>query len=164
MKSTNKIINAISVTALCSALFAFSVQISGASELFELISPMEAKEAMENPAPKNTLQSKGTIGAPIIKVLSPTADTGTLVSPVDIEMVFESPDNTAIDMESLKILYVMFIKQDVTNRILKHATINESKLVAKGAKLPKGNHTFIVEIQDAKNRKTSEEFSVTVSG
>lgn len=164
MKPLIRTVNAFAAFTLGTALMITSVTTSQASDLFELISPVEAQEAMDNPAPEELFQSKGSIGAPVIKVLSPTVETGALVSPVDIEMVFESPDNSAIDMESLKILYVMMIKKDVTKRILEHATINDNSLIAKGAKLPKGNHKFIVEIQDAKKRKTREKFSVSVSG
>jgi hypothetical protein len=164
MKIITHPLKKIAAIALTSAFLTAAIQTSGANELFELISPMEAKEAMDNPAPEETFQAKGAVGAPVIKVLSPTVSTGDLVSPVDIEMSFESPDNTAIDMNSLKILYVMLIKKDVTDRILEHATISGDSLIAKGAELPKGNHKFIVEIQDEKQRKTREKFSVSVSG
>ncbi|MBX2883860.1 MAG: hypothetical protein KTR32_28160 [Granulosicoccus sp.] len=135
-----------------------------AQDIFELISAAEAKQAQENPASEVIYEPKAVTGAPVIKVLSPSVESGALTSPVDIEMVFESPDNAAIDMDSLKILYVMLIKKDVTDRILEHATIEDTTLVAKGATLPKGNHQFIVEIQDEKKRKTQETFSVSVSG
>lgn len=163
MTSRIRRLNTAAIAALFSTVLLCAFQVSGASELFELVSPGEAQDAIDNPAPEDTFQTKGAIGAPVIKILSPTVDTGELVSPVDIEMAFESPDNTAIDMSSLKILYVMMIKKDVTDRILEHATINDARLVAKGAKLPKGNHKFIVEIQDDKKRKTREKFSVSVS-
>jgi len=150
---------AIASAALFMSLAFLPVQ---ASESFDLILPEEAAEALANPAPESAFQSK-VLGAPIINVLSPTVDAGVLASPVDIEMSFESPDNTEIDMQSLRIFYVMLIKKDVTDRILQHATLEGSSLIAKDAKLPKGKHKFIVEIQDANKRKTREQFSVRVS-
>lgn len=164
MNSATRPFKIFSGLVLSSALFVFSIQASTASGLFELVSPAEAQDAMDNPAPEEAFQPKGAIGAPVITILSPTVDNGSIVSPVDIEMSFVSPDNATIDMSSLKILYVMMIKKDVTKRILEHASIEDSKLVAKGAELPKGNHKFIVEIQDEKKRKTREKFSVSVSG
>lgn len=164
MKIFTRTIKKIAVIAMTSVFLTAAFQATSADQLFELVSPMEAKEAMDNPAPEDVFQAKGAVGAPVIKVLSPTVSTGDLISPVDIEMSFESPDNTAIDMNSLKILYVMMIKKDVTDRILEHATISGDSLIAKGAELPKGKHKFIVEIQDEKQRKTREKFSVSVSG
>lgn len=148
--------------ATVATLLAISSFYAQATEAFDLILPTEATEAMANPAPEETFQTKA-LGAPVIKVVSPTVDAGALESPVDIEMTFESPDNAVINMQSLRIFYVMMIKKDVTKRILEHATLNDTSLVAKGAKLPKGNHKFIVEIQDDKKRKTREKFSVRVT-
>ena len=86
---------------------------------FDLVTFDEHQQAMvagENPM--HDLIAKAVLGGPSIKVVSPIASKGTLVSPVDIEVKFETGGNASIDMSTLKIYYLMFIKKDVTSRIL----------------------------------------------
>lgn len=146
------------------AFFAGAFSIPALSDTgFELVSEAEfaqALEAGENPA--HDLLAKSAPGGPAIRVVSPQVSEGELASPVDIEVKFESVSGAPIDMSSLKIFYLMFIKKDVTDRILEHAEVGPDSIKALGAKLPSGKHKFLVEIQDSAERKSSEKFIVKV--
>ncbi len=132
---------------------------------FELITVDEYQQALDaGDNPDHDLIAKSAPGGPAIKVVSPVASNGTLVSPVDIEVQFESFGGANIDMSSLKIYYLMFFKKDITERILEKAELDNDTLRASGAKLPSGKHKFLVEIADSKKRKGSQKFLVEVGG
>jgi hypothetical protein len=135
-----------------------------ADQMFTLISPEEYAEALTLVQPDDLdYMPKAVLDAPKIRVKSPVA-SASLVSPVDIEVYFEAANGAAIDMKSLKILYVMLFKKDVTSRILEHAEVGADFLKVSGAKLPTGKHTFILKIQDTQMRKASQKFEVVVEG
>lgn len=130
---------------------------------FELVTPLEFQESLdagENPA--HDYIAKSVPGGPQISIVSPTVAQGKLESPVDIEVKFVPSDDATIDMSSLKIYYLMFVKKDVTRRLLEHAEVGEDSVRASGAKLPSGKHKFLLEISDNFNRKGSQKFVVEV--
>ena len=132
--------------------------------MFTLISPEEYAESLTIVQPDDLeYLPKAVLDAPKIRVKSPVA-SASLVSPVDIEVYFEAANGAAIDMKSLKILYVLLFKKDVTNRILEHAEVGADFLKVSGAKLPAGKHAFILKIQDTQMRKASQKFEVVVEG
>ena len=79
-------------------------------------------------------------------------------------MQFQSSEGADIDMDFLKIYNLMFIKKNVTKRILENADVGVDSLKALGAELPSGKHKFLVEISDSDKRKSSEKFAVNVQG
>ena len=130
---------------------------------FELVTMGEYTESFnagENPS--FDFIAKAVPGGPLIKVLSPLDSNGTLESPVDIIVTFESAADATIDMSSLKIYYLMFIKKDVTGRLLEHATVENNSIRAEGAKLPSGKHKFLIEIRDSQQRVSSQKIVVKV--
>lgn len=131
---------------------------------FELITPAEYQLALESPEVDDGLVAKAVIGSPDITVVSPVLSDGSLNSPVDIEVQFTPQGTASIDMSSLKIFYVMFIKKDVTDRIMEHADVGDNMIVASGAKLPAGKHKFILRIADTEKRIASKKFTITVGG
>jgi len=142
----------------------FATQIVYADQVFTLISPEEYAEALKIVQPDDVeYLPKATLDAPRIHVKSPAA-SASLVSPVDIEVYFEAANGAAIDMKSLKILYVLLLKKDVTNRILEHAELGPDFLKVTGANLPAGKHAFILKIQDTLMRKASRKFEIVVDG
>ena len=135
-----------------------------ADQVFTLISPEEYAEALMIIQPDEPEYSpKAVLNAPRILVKSPAASTA-LVSPVNIEVHFEAANGAAINMESLKILYVLLFKKDVTDRILEHADLGADFLKVSGANLPAGKHAFILKIQDTQMREASQKFEVIVEG
>ena len=139
-------------------------QMVHADQVFTLISPEEYAEALMIVQPDGPEYfPKAVLGAPKILVKSPSASTA-LVSPVNIEVHFEAANGAAINMESLKILYVLLFKKDVTDRILEHADLGADFLKVSGANLPAGKHVFILKIQDTQMREASQKFEVIVEG
>ena len=148
----------------CLPALLFVSQIVYADHVFTLISPEEYAESLKIVQPDELeYLPKAALDAPRIHVKSP-AVSAPLVSPVDIEVHFEAANDAAIDMKSLKILYVLLFKKDVTNRILEHAQLGPDFLKVTGASLPAGKHAFILKIQDTLMRKASQKFEIVVDG
>jgi len=158
------IIKTIKSFCLLSTLLAvMAVSTTATAMDFVLVTPDEYQEAVDKGEnPYNDLVAKSVANGPQINVVSPTVSQGKLVSPVDIKVEFKAADAANIDMSSLKIFYLMFIKKDVTSRILESADMGKNSISAKGAKLPSGTHKFLVEISDSENRKASQKFVVEV--
>ena len=164
MKNYKQLYGIRKVLIIC-AVSVMTVAATASVHAFDLVTIEEHNEAIEtgeNPA--DDFIVKAVPGGPVIKVLSPEAASGTLSSPVDIEVQFQSSEGADIDMDSLRIYYLMFIKKDVTKRILENADVGVDSLKALGAELPSGKHKFLVEISDSEKRKSSEKFIVNVEG
>ena len=152
----------VALLALCASLACAAVAAEGR---FTLISPDEHAEALADPAPEDEgLRPKGAPGAPGIVVRAPDTASGSIASPVDIELGFEAEGDATIDMDTLRIYYVLLFKKDVTARILEHADVGPDFIRAEGAELPAGNHAFVVEIGDSAGRTSRERFEITVEG
>lgn len=161
MKSTYQIMTTI---RNCLPALLLGTQILYADQVFTLISPQEYAESLTLVQPDDLeYLPKAVLDAPRILVKSPDAST-SLVSPIDIEVHFEAANGAAIDMKSLRILYVLLFKKDVTNRILEHADVGPDFLKVSGADLPAGKHAFILKIQDTQMREASQKFEIVVKG
>lgn len=155
--------NAVFTAACGFALFTLITVPTTFAADFELVTTGEYTESVnagENP--KFDFMAKAVPGGPRIKVLAPLDSNGVLESPVDIEVAFETATGVSIDMSSLKIYYLMFIKKDVTGRIMEHATVGSNSIRAEGAKLPSGEHKFLIEIRDSEKRLGSQKIIVKV--
>ena len=97
---------------------------------------------------------------PSIKLVNPDMLTSSIKSPISIELKFEKKDAPILP-ETFRALYGA-LKLDVTKRILKEATIDSRYLKVDNAKLPKGRHTFVVQIADANGRVAKRMFKVKV--
>lgn len=98
---------------------------------------------------------------PKIQVSAPQGYS--LTSPVDFDIRVEPKNGVAVDMSSIKIEYrVGPAWVNMTNRILKYASIKGSRLYARGAELPPGKHALRVSVNDAQNRLTRATVSFTV--
>ena len=162
MKTHNPLNGIRRLLAICavSAITSVAATNTYAFDLVTVEEHSEAVEAGDNPA--HDLVAKSIPGGPQIKIVSPEVTSDKLASPVDIEVKFQSSEGANIDMDSLKIYYLMFIKKDVTSRILENAEVGADSIKASGAKLPSGKHKFLVEISDSEKRKSSEKFIVEV--
>jgi len=162
MKKYNQLNGIGKLLAICamSVITAAAATSTYAFDLVTLEEHSEAVEAGDNPV--HDLIAKSIPGGPQIRIVSPEVTSDKLSSPVDIEVQFQSSEGVNIDMDSLKIYYLMFIKKDVTERILENAEVGADSIKASGANLPSGKHKFLVEISDSENRKSSEKFIVEV--
>jgi len=148
----------------CLPALLLATQMAYADQVFTLISPEEYAEALMIVQPDDLdYLPKAVLDAPKILVKSPAA-SASLVPPVNIEVHFEAASGAAIDMKSLKILYVLLFKKDVTSRILEHADVGADFLKVSGANLPAGKHAFILKIKDTQKREASQKFEIVVEG
>ena len=155
--------NGIQKLLVACALTVVSTTAATSALAFDLVSVEEHDEAIAaGDNPEFDLIAKSIPGGPEIEIISPEVTSDKLSSPVDIEVQFQPSEGASIDMDSLKIYYLMFIKKDITKRILENAEIGPDSIKALGAELPSGKHKFLVEISDSAERKSSEKFIVEV--
>jgi hypothetical protein len=100
-------------------------------------------------------------GAPIIKVDEP-AQTTAIRTPVSIHLRFLPQRGAAIDLASFRATYG-WLGIDITSRIIEHAQINASGLVANNAEIPSGHHKVTLQIADNLHRVGSRVFEFTVT-
>ncbi|MFN0304850.1 MAG: hypothetical protein ACKVQU_31365 [Burkholderiales bacterium] len=135
---------------------------SAGPRAFVLVTPEEfAREQQQrDAAPSRSFDVKREAQSPDIVLVRPAAPHDIL-SPADIELRFLAKDQAQVDMRTLRVLYGMF-GINITARLLKHASLTESSIVAKEASLPVGAHTITIEIADNRNRLARESFRFIV--
>ncbi len=135
---------------------------SAGPRAFVLVTPEEfAREQQKRDvAPSRSLDVKREAQSPDIVLVRPAA-SHDILSPTDIELRFLAKDQAQVDMRTLRVLYGMF-GINITARLLKHASLTESGIVAKEASLPAGSHTITIEIADSRNRVARESFRFIV--
>ncbi|BBO82094.1 hypothetical protein DSCO28_26600 [Desulfosarcina ovata subsp. sediminis] len=96
---------------------------------------------------------------PRILVNSPQAG-GVYAPPVPIDIRFEPRENTRVDTESLKVVYVKLFKVDITKRVAPYLTPGGIRIPQ--ADLPEGEHTLILSIADDTGNISSQIINVTI--
>ncbi len=158
------------------AMFVLSVALAGGAYwlwignksdvTFSLLNPEEVsmlatEEPATKPQKKRSLKISNGNG-PGIKVAAPSGFA--LKSPVDFDIRLEPKDGVAVDMTSLRIDYRLGPAWvNLTGRIMKQATVEGSRLIARGAELPAGNHTLRLTAKDANARTTRATVSFSVT-
>jgi methionine-rich copper-binding protein CopC len=105
------------------------------------------QEAMRPPAaPKAEEASRGIFRAPKIEVLSPP-EAGTVTSPLNLKLKFESFGGTKIDEDSVRVIYLKNPSVDLTPRLKKHLKSNGIEMDV--AEAPPGEHHLKVEVKDS---------------
>ena len=99
---------------------------------------------------------------PGIKVAAPSGDS--LKSPVDFDIQLNPRDGVAVDMSSLKIEYKLGPAWlNLTNRVMKEASVKGTRFYARGAELPPGKHSLRLSVKDVNGRATQAKVSITVN-
>jgi len=103
-------------------------------------------------ANKNFFYPKSTISpdAPRIELVSPKLDTA-ISSPTQIELKFIPKIPSTTKPETFRILYGTF-QIDITERLLKVATVTPQGINVPEAKLPNGKHKLVLNVQDSEGR------------
>ncbi len=129
---------------------------------FVLVTPSEVarERQMQDSAPSRSAEAKRDSQSPDIMLIRP-ASLHDIASPTDIELRFRAKDEAHVELRTLRVLYGMF-GIDITPRLLKHATITESGILAKEANLPAGSHQITIEIADNRSRVARESFRFIV--
>lgn len=139
---------------------------SAAAQTFALFSQdeiggMDPDQPVTMPQKERSLKVTNANG-PKITVSAPSGFS--LTSPVDFDIILEPKDGVAVDMKSLRIDYRLGPAWvNLTGRIMKQATIKGSRLIARGAELPPGNHTLRLTARDADARTTRATVSFSVT-
>jgi len=107
-------------------------------------------------------KSNATIqpGAPMIEVEQPD-ETRPIKPPVTIRLRFLPQGNSKIELTSFRATYG-WLALDITKRILEHAELKESGLIANNADISPGNYKITLQIADDLHRVGSRDFEFTV--
>ncbi len=95
-------------------------------------------------------KSVTSLDAPKIELISPRLDS-TISSPTQIELKFLPKTPATTKPETFRILYGTF-QIDITERLLKVATVTPQGVSVPEAKLPNGKHKLVLNVQDSDGR------------
>ena len=121
-----------------------------------LITDAEAKLPA---SPDASLTLRGLTRGPSIEQVSPAPDTG-MKSPVPIKIKFIARNNAAIEVDSVKIIYLKSPTVDLTSRLKSHLTADGIDM--KQAEVPPGKHVLRVDIKDSQGRTSSTMIKLSV--
>jgi hypothetical protein len=127
-----------------------------------LVSPEEAAREQALPDEVPLTRAMPEPGAPRIELLDP--ESGALLRPpFEIRLRWSSPDGSALDPASLRVLYGRS-RLDLTGRLLAAGTrVDPRGLNAPAQVLPAGLHRLQVEISDSRQRTGRREFVLEVA-
>jgi hypothetical protein len=133
---------------------------------FTLISDDEARResaaAAQNPPPARPRSLPTPRPAPGLEVLAPVPEGATVSSPLRLEIAFKAPPDARIVPASFRLLYGV-LKIDLTERLQRHARLDESGVLIEEAAVPQGTHRVIVRVADDKGRLAERELLIRVS-
>ena len=89
-------------------------------------------------------------GAPIIEVEKPD-ESKPIKPPVTIRIHFRPKEGATIDLKSFRVTYG-WLAFDITKRIIEHAHVSASGLLAKNADIPAGHHRVTLQVADSMHR------------
>ncbi len=133
---------------------------------FELISAAEAQQAAKAEAEAPRVFRSRSMAAPranvpAIRVVAPNEPGTPVAAPVRIELEFKPAPGTRIVPSSFRVLYGL-LKIDLTERLRKHATVNESGVVVDRAQVPDGQHRLILQVADDQGNTAEHELLIRV--
>ena len=132
---------------------------------FLLISDDEAQReatAAAQAPPRPRSMPLPPLQAPAIEVLAPVPEGAQVSSPLRLEIAFKAPADARIVPASFRLLYGV-LKIDLTERLQRHARLNESGVLIEEAAVPQGTHRIIVRVADDKGRIAERELMIRVS-
>jgi hypothetical protein len=127
---------------------------------FELVTMEEALRARAIDTTAIEIAPRSVAPGPGIEVRAPKLDA-KLASPIAIEVVFVPLPGSRVDASSVRILYGA-LRLDVTERVLRHASVSESGIRAPEAKLPSGGHRLRIRVADSEGRVGERDFRFEV--
>ena len=99
-------------------------------------------------------------GAPIIEVEQPD-ETKPIKSPLTIRIHFRPKEGATIDLTSFRVRYG-WLAVDITKRIIEHAHVSASGLLANNTDIPAGRHRVTLQVADNMHRVGIRTFEFTV--
>ncbi len=114
------------------------------------------------PAAADTgLTFRGVTRGPKVQLVSPAPGSGTVTSPLNLRLKFESFGGAKIDPASVKASYVKSPSVDLTQRMQKF--VKENGIEMDGAVIPPGEHIIKVDLKDTDGRAGSANFKINVA-
>jgi len=124
---------------------------------FQLITQSEA----ELPGAGSIRHERGISRGPTISFVSPSPGTGTIKSPINIVIRFESHGGAAINANSVLLTYMKEPPIDLTQRI--KPFITPGGIDIEDAEVPPGTHWLRVEVTDSHGYPSQADLAFTVS-
>ena len=151
MKTSNRLARLMLLLGLAAAATAHG---------FTLVSDEEFRQESAFAATTRSYASKAIEppGAPRIEVISPEV-SGVVKPPVRIQVKFVAEQDSEINPATFKVYYGMF-RLDLTERILKQASVTKAGMQLDNADVPAGNHRLFLQIKDGLQRQTEKEIRI----
>lgn len=146
-------------TALIAAATLISFAAMGQDARAEML--ISKQEAALPAAAGGALTFRGVTRGPKVEVVSPAASAGTVHSPVDLKMKFQSFGGATVDPNSVKVTYLKNPAVDLTPRVKKY--IQSGGLEMSSAEMPEGEHPIRVDIKDSEGRAGTATFTLKVT-
>lgn len=119
------------------------------------------QEAALPAASSTALAFRGVTRGPKVEVVSPATTGGTVTSPIDLKMKFQSFGGATVDPTSVKVTYLKNPAVDLTPRMKKY--IEAGGLDMATAEMPAGEHPIRVEIKDSEGRAGAVTFTLKIT-
>jgi hypothetical protein len=103
-------------------------------------------------------RSRAGPGAPQILVRSPDT-VNPITGPIKIDVAFIPSGNATIDADSFRVRYGI-LGIDVTDRVKRYAAVTEAGVRADLPSMPKGKHSFELQIADSLNAREAHALNV----
>jgi hypothetical protein len=146
--------------ALIFGLFAISYVNPCNAAAWTLISREEFERDSAAPRFRGSVIPNTEPGAPIIEVDQPD-EARPLRTPLTIRLRFRPQGGAVIDLRSFRATYG-WLAIDITQRIVEHAQVNASGLLANNADIPAGHHKVTLQVADNMRRVGMRTFEFTV--
>jgi hypothetical protein len=111
--------------------------------------------------PVDSAGHRGISRGPTIVVVSPSPVAGTIQSPLELKIKFESHGSAVVNVDSVLVTYVKAPAVDLTARI--KPFIAASGINVKDADVPPGTHTVRVNVTDSYGHESSADFTFIVA-
>jgi len=97
-----------------------------------------------------SMRRTGPPDAPTIEIEQPN-ETKPIKPPLTIRVRFRPKEGATIDLTSFRVTYG-WLAVDITKRIIEHAHVSASGLLAKSADIPAGHHRVTLQVADNMHR------------
>lgn len=139
----------------------------GAGALFSVLCfavPANALQLIterEAALPADRAHDRGILRGPTIVLVSPAPTAGTITSPLNLKIRFQSHGGAAIDVDSVLLTYVKKPAVDLTQRI--RGFITATGIDVEDAEVPPGTHTLRIDVGDSSGHVSRTDFTFTVT-
>jgi hypothetical protein len=134
-----------------------AILLAGPAVALELITATEAAL----PADPLIGHERGITRGPTVLIVSPPPGAGTIKSPLDLKVTFESHGGATVNLDSVLLTYLRRPAVDLTQRV--RAFIASNGIEIKDAEVPPGTHTIRVSVSDSEGRNGSADLTFSVT-